>query len=139
MSDVNTIKRLLNQAKTYKLSGYDFVSGFSLEELAADYNGIGPEWFSATLREAIDKIHPDLQCVAMIHDVRWAHSNGTYLAFSESNAELASNGEAVAYQKYSWYDPRRYIRARQARLFSSLCQTFGYSAYRNAYNEHRKG
>lgn len=131
-------KRLLELCRQYNLSGVYFLNRLTLEQLAAAYNGIGPEFFTAKLREAIDKLHPDLECCAFVHDNRWEYSDGSYCAFKASNIELAENGEAIAYQKYAWYDPRRYIRARQARLFADLCQTFGWAAYRAAYENHKK-
>ena len=129
MSDPQTAQRLLAQAKHYGLSGADFCARLPIETLAADYNGIGPEWFPDCIRRAIDKLSADLQCVAMIHDVRFAHADGSTRAFNEANAELESNGRKVADAKFSWYNPKRYLVRREAHVFADLCQRFGWTAY----------
>lgn len=123
------VRQLRAQARAYGLSGVTFLDRFSDDELAAIYNGIGPEWFPAKLRRAIDELHRDLECVALIHDVRFATNDGSTAQFNFANAELEANGVLVANAKYAWYDPRRYIRRRQARIFADLCQSFGWSAY----------
>lgn len=129
MSDVQTVTRLLAQAKHYGLAGVELVEAWPLEQLAADYNGIGPAWFADVIRRAIDRLSPDLQCVAFIHDVEWAHSDGSREAFEASNARFEANGVKVANAKYRWYDLRRYIVRRKARVFADLCQDFGWSSY----------
>ena len=129
MSDTQTVIRLLAQARFYQLSGVDYVERFTIEQLAADYNGIGPAWFPAALRRAIDRLSADLQCVALIHDVRWAHSDGSLREFEASNAELEANGVKVANAKYAWWHPKRYVIRRKARAFADLCGDFGWSAY----------
>ncbi len=129
MSDLPTVTRLLAQARAYGLSGVSFVEAVPLEQVARDYNGIGPSWFPDVLRRAIDRLSPDLCCCALIHDVRWAHNPGTVAAFNASNAELEANGLIVARTRYGWYDPRRYILKHKARAFADLCQAFGWSAY----------
>ena len=123
------ITRLRAQAREYGLSGLTFIERFSDDELAEVYNGIGPEWFPAKIRRAIDELHSDLECCALIHDVRFACNDGTTTQFNFANAELEANGVLVANAKYAWYDPRRYIRRHQARVFADLCQCFGWSAY----------
>lgn len=138
MSDVSTAKRMLNLAILYGLSGSGWVRTFSLETLARDFNGIGPEWFPSRLREAIDKLHADLLPMAFIHDVRWSHSNGEYSYFKSSNEELKRNGYLIAKVKYPWYRPERYIRMNQARVFGNLCQVFGWSAYQEAYKKGKR-
>lgn len=135
MSDVLTARRMLNLAVEYGLSGSAWLTTFSIETLARDFNGIGPEWFPAKLREAIDKLHADLLPMAFIHDVRWSHSEGTHEYFTASNEELKENGYKIAKARYPWYRPARYARMNQARVFGNLCQVFGWSAYRQAYEK----
>ena len=138
MSDTQTVIRLLAQARFYRLSGVDFLDALTMEQIAEAYNGIGPDWFPARLREAIDRLSADLQCVALIHDVRYSFSDGSTAQFDAANAEFRANGEKVADAKYPWYSLRRYGLRSEARLFAKLCQDFGFAAYIAAFVEARK-
>lgn len=138
MSDIETVTRLVAQAKFYRLSGADILDALTMEQIAEAYNGIGPDWFPARLREAIDRLSADLQCVALIHDVRYSFSDGSTAQFDEANAEFRANGEKVANAKYPWYSLRRYGLRSEARLFAKLCQDFGFAAYIAAFIEIRK-
>lgn len=129
MSTVETALQMLALCREYKLSGTSFAERFEPDALAAAYNGIGPEWFPAKLREAIDNLAADLRPAAFIHDLRYAYGDGTTAHFSAANAELQSNGYRIADAKYAWYSPRRYITRRRARIFAELCQSFGWTAY----------
>lgn len=129
MSTVETALQMLDLCREYKLSGTEFAERFEPEALAAAYNGIGPEWFPAKLRDAIDDLAADLRPAAFIHDLRYAYGDGTTAHFSAANAELQSNGYRIADAKYAWYSPRRYLTRRRARIFAELCQAFGWTAY----------
>lgn len=133
MSDEQTVIRMLNLCRDYDLSGTDFAEQFPNATLAEDFNGIGPEWFPAALREFVDSLHADLLPAAFVHDVRWSHSDGTLLAFGASNEEMRENCKRIAFAKYGWYDPRRYLRWRTGVVFARLCNAFGLSAYNAAY------
>lgn len=133
MSDTDTVIRMLCLCYRYDLSGYEFCRQFPNSVLAEDFNGIGPEWFPEKLREFIDALEDDLLPAAFVHDVRWSHSDGTLLAFSASNEELRENCKRIAFGKYSWWDPRRYLRWRTGVVFARLCNAFGLSAYNAAY------
>jgi len=137
MSDVNTVKKMLDLTDHYGLSGADFVHSFPIEQLAEDFNGIGPEWFPPKLREAIDNLSEILLPMAFVHDVRWSHSDGTEYYFTRSNEELKKNGYTIAKAECGWYNPRRYLLMNKARVFGNLCQHFGYSAYLTAYNKQK--
>ena len=95
-------------------------------------NGIGPEWFPAAIRAAIDKLHPSLKVVAAIHDLDYYFGDGTTEDFNRANANFAQNGIAVADSRYKWYDPRRYLARHSARKFAALCAVGGRVAYNKA-------
>ncbi len=138
MADIKTAKRLYRLANHYRLSGCALLRTLSFQTLANDFNGIGPEWFPERLRKVMDALSADLLPVAFVHDVRWSHSDGSFSYFAASNAEFKANGYAVARAKYPWWRPARYLRMNEARVFGNLCQAFGWSAYRAAY-EKQKG
>lgn len=133
MSDVDTVKRMLNLCDFYGLSGTDAAKRQDYDTLAKDFNGIGPEWFHEDIRTFIDNLEPDLLPAAFVHDIRWSHSDGTLLAFKASNIELAHNCKTIAFKKYGWYDPRRYLRWRTGVVFARLCMIFGLPAFLAAY------
>jgi len=137
MSDVETVRRMLSQVSFFELHGQELVYSLPIATLAEDFNGIGPEWFPEQLRKAIDRMHSDFLPVAFVHDVMWSHSDGSISGFDHSNDCFLINGYKVARKKYGWYDPRRYWRMRQARMFAELCQVFGMSAYLTAYHKQK--
>ena len=127
---VQTVTRLLDEARRYGLCGVDVLAGMSIEQLAADYNGIGPANFPPAIRQAIDTLVPDLRCVALIHDIRWAHSDGSVAQFNASNMEFEKNGTTVACARYKWHPLRRIRLKSVARVFADLCSSnAGWNAY----------
>lgn len=114
--------------------------GFELNDIAEtpyetavdQCNGIGPEWFPAVLRKAIDALHPSLVVVSVNHDLNWSRGDGSASYFLVTNAAFEVNGVKVAKDKYSWYDPRRWWVIRKARQFRRLLDDFGGVAYRKA-------
>ena len=129
MSDEATALRMLNLCRFYALSGTDLAEGFTAAQLAAMFNGIGPESWPQILRDAIDKLNPDLMPCAFLHDIDFATGDGTREDFDRANSRLRANGEKIANAKYAWYHPMRYITRRRARTFASLCQRYGWDAY----------
>lgn len=135
---IEEVKRLLEKAKHYGLIGVEVWKLYPLEQLAREYNGIGPAFFPQSIRSIIDALHPDLLCCAFGHDIDWSHSDGSRATFTASNNRLMENCFIVAEKKYAWWDLRRYIRRRQGKLFRNACQIFGYGAYQAAYREQQK-
>ena len=129
MSTLKEIKELKQFAAECGLENREILDRYKNAELAAIFNGIGPDVFPDWLRNAITAIHPSLAVVAFIHDVEWHESDQSKEKFTESNERFKTNGCAVAKHKFGWYDPRRYIVMNQARRFGNICQTFGWSAW----------
>ena len=132
MSTQKEIKELKQLAEACQLENREILEKYTLKELAAIFNGIGPDAFPDWLRNAITALHPSLSVVAFIHDVEWHESDQSREKFTESNERFKTNGYAVAKYKFGWYDPRRYIVMNQARRFGNICQTFGWSAWCSA-------
>lgn len=100
-------------------------------------NGIGPEWFPEKLRSAVDKLHPSLIVVSILHDLRFYFGTGEDEDFKDANDKFKENGYKVAKYKYAWYNPKRYIVMNTARRFGNLCQLFGRPAYDSAIQERK--
>ena len=132
MSTLKEIKELCDFAEECGLENREILAKYKNTELAAIFNGIGPDVFPDWLRNTITALHPSLAVVAFIHDVEWHESDGSREKFTESNERFKTNGYAVAKFKFGWYDPRRYIVMNQARRFGNICQLFGWGAWHDA-------
>ena len=64
MAGIDEIKRLKGLCEEYNLEGREILDKYTDEELAALFNGIGPEAFPSWLRTALDALHPSLAPVA---------------------------------------------------------------------------
>ena len=133
MASINEIRRLLELCEAHGLEGREILANHTDGELAALYNGIGPEAFPEWLRSVLDYLHPSLAPVAFIHDVEWGDSDGTEESFAASNARFKRNGYRVARGLYPWWRLRRWIAMNDARRFGNLCQSFGWKAWRAPY------
>ena len=123
------LKMLKEKAEELQLENREILSKYTLTELSAIYNGIGPDSFPEWLRKFISALHPSLAVVALIHDVEWHESDKTQKTFDESNARFKANGYKVAEAEFGWYNPRRYVVMNQARRFGNICQFFGWKAW----------
>ena len=132
-------RRLRELCEKYELDNCEILAKYTDEQLAAIYNGIGPEAFPQWLRAALDALHPSLAPVAFIHDVEWHESDGTKESFSESNSRFRRNGCKVSSAAFGWWRPRRYKVMWDAVKFARVCQRFGWSAWRAPYEAREKG
>ena len=139
MSTVNEVQKLRALCEEYGLEDREILAKYTDEELAAIYNGIGPESFPQWLRAALDAVHPSLAPVAFIHDVEWHESDGSETAFGASNARFRRNGCKVASAAFGWWRPRRYKVMWDAVKFARVCQRFGWSAWRAPYEARGNG
>lgn len=131
--ELRRVARLRDEARQYGLLGVDVLDAMTEEQMADAYNGIGPASFPPALRQAVDGLLPSLRCVALIHDVRWARSDGSVEQFRASNDEFAKNGCMVARAIHRWH-PLRMMRLRGVvRAFANLCSSsMGWNAYLSA-------
>ena len=129
-----TIDRVVKAAVEANLDGLDFLSNFSYEELAAGYNGIGPEFLPSAVRDRITKYLSLFAPAAMIHDMRTDASDGSREKFLAANDEFRRNCLKLANRAYPWYNWKRY-RARAAAqvLFDFVsADSFGLKAWLDA-------
>lgn len=113
MENETKIDELVKTATTAELEGLDFLSDFGYDELAREYNGIGPEWAGAEVREKITAHLSLFEPAALIHDMRNFKSDGLRRAFDRANDEFLHNCLKLADAAYPWYSWKRY-RARAA-------------------------
>lgn len=130
MYTLEEIAALRQKCNDYKLENREILEKYSDEELQKICNGIGPDCFPGAARKIVDKLHPSLEPVAVVHDVEWWESDGSRASFYASNERFKCNGRKCALAEYPWYDLRRYWVMHKARQFGNLCQVFGWEFYK---------
>ena len=131
MEDLYT---LISTAKEMKLENVEILDRYSFRQISEIYNGIGPDRFPEWLREMLDDLHPSLCVVALIHDLEY-YEGGSKEMFTESNERFYRNGKTVAFAKYAWYDPLRYLVWNKARQFRNICNSFGWAGWNKTENQ----
>ena len=106
--DEKKIDEIVKAAVVADLDGLDFIADFSYAEIAAEYNGIGPEWLPSEIREKLSKHLELFAPAALIHDMRFAQSDGSRYGFNFANLEFRANCTKLAEQAYPWWSWRRY-------------------------------
>ena len=124
MAGIDEIKRLKGLCEEYNLEGREILDKYTDEELAALFNGIGPEAFPSWLRTALDA---------------WSESDGKEETFAASNARFRRNGCKVASASFGWWRPRRYLVMWDSVKFARICQRFGWGAFLAPYEARQKG
>ena len=109
--ETKSIGELIATAADARLDGLDFIGGFSFAELEQGYNGIGPEFLLAAVRDWITKHLEIFEPAALIHDMRFTVSDGTRASFLAANDEFRRNCLKLADHAHPWYSWKRY-RAR---------------------------
>lgn len=138
--DLIKTRDVLKLALSAKLDGSDFVSGFPCEELADGYNGIGPEFLPANVREKITELLSLFEPAALIHDMRNEYSDGTRRSFYRANDEFRENCRKLAALEYGWYNPRRYFAYHVAEILYKFvnAEDFGWKAWLQAKERHEQ-
>lgn len=129
MNRLKELKALRSKAEELQLANAALLAKYSLTQLSAIYNGIGPDSFPDWLRDFVSALHPSLAVAALIHDVEWHETDKSREGFAESNDRFKQNGYKVAKSEFAWYNPRRYVVMNQARRFGNYCQLFGWDAW----------
>ena len=137
MADEKKIKELLVQAADANLDGLDFLQQFSFKQLVEGYNGIGPEFLPAALREKVTHYLATFEPAALVHDLRNHVGDGSRYGFNFANLEFLANCRKLANHAYAWYNWRRY----RARFVAQLMYDFvsgqpGWIAWCEASRKH---
>ena len=111
-----------------EFEGKEIVKDFTIAEIEAIYNGIGPDRFPEWLRDIITMANGLFQPAALIHDLRF-DIGGTKEDFTAANDEFRENCYALVNAAYAWYDPRRYKWLFRAWRYAGYCEEFGWEWY----------
>lgn len=134
-----TIRDLVKKATDY---GLDFDHAFdeiSDEEIAAAYNGIGPEWMPADLRARLTADLSDLEPAALIHDIDYQYADGSPAAFHAANERLRENIRRTADKVATpFFNPKWWKLLLAAALCFDAVERFGFPAYKNAVKNQNK-
>lgn len=123
----------MNEAERLNLDGTEL---FDLGEdvLAREYNGIGPEFFPAKLRDKVTEHLALFEPAALIHDLRNYLSDGMRRRFHRANDEFLRNCRRCADAKYPWWRWGRYrARAVAKLLFKFVDGQPGWKAWMDCY------
>lgn len=118
-----------------ELEGIEFLASFTYEEMALEYNGIGPSMMSEKDRKRLTKWLKLFEPICLGHDMRFAVSDGTRESFDRANKELLANGLKISNHTYSWYNWKRYRARFVARvMYAAVCAS-GWDAWQKCYNK----
>ena len=128
------VRRLAEEARAAGLAGAGWCRGLGVDRIAEEYNGIGPEFLPADVRDRVTAHLALFEPAALIHDCRTGASDGSREGFLAANDEFRRNCLALADRAYPWWSWRRW-RARAAA--QALCAFvsavgFGWKAWLDA-------
>ena len=125
------ITALIKKACDLKLTDAAWVACFNAKELAAVYNGIGPEWLPLSIREKLTKYLAVFAPACLIHDFHYWIGDGTLKDFTYANDTLEANCRKCINAETKWYQIfRRAAGYYAAHLMAEACRRYGWSAYR---------
>ena len=128
---------LVRKAYELDLEGVHILDKYSITQVESIYNGIGPDRFPAIIRKALNKLHPTLLVVALIHDLEY-HEGGTREQFTAANDRFRRNCYTLVKDRYGWYDIRRYLWMNKARRWSNYCELFGWEGWTKTEEQEEK-
>ena len=82
MANLNEIADLRQACEDYQLAGREILDRFTPEEIAAEYNGAGPDSWLPIAREALTAVMELFKPVVLIHDMQFAQTLSTCTIFS---------------------------------------------------------
>ena len=131
MPSLDRVADLIAQVRTYDLERPSSFDMASLEQIAATYNGIGPEWLPKRLRNWLTDGFGYFAPAALVHDWEYRFSEDrSRAAFTACNERLRRNSRRLLAKGYAWY--KRWFYRRRPDLLADACQEFGWSAWQQA-------
>ena len=91
MTNLAEIEDIIQQCEDYRLSGREVLARFSLEEIAAEYNGAGPDSWLPEARDILTRAMALFKPVVLIHDIQFAQSDGTDEGFARTVDDWCAN------------------------------------------------
>ena len=132
-TDIKRVKSLIVEAEKLGLDGIEMVKSLPVEEVAKEFNGIGPAWWPDWLRDLLSGLLCIFLPACMIHDIEYKLADGSKEAFHAANRRLGANCAKTAKAMYAWYDPLRYYYLKQAKRVETACEIAGWIAYKQAH------
>ena len=135
MSDLATVSHLRDEVARLRLFGWIIVLALPLDDLAAAYNGTGPEFLPDAIRAKLDSAARPFLPAVMVHDVDYTLSDGTVGSFQAANSRLLINCIICALDAHPWHSWRRYALILEAYALYRACAKFGWIAWIQAYSK----
>lgn len=104
MDNLEEIASLKLECELYNLDGREVLDQFTLEEIAAEYNGAGPDSWLPVAREALTAAMHLFKPVVLIHDMQFAQSDGSDEGFAKTVDDWCRNTRKIKNALYplSW-------------------------------------
>jgi len=116
METKEKLDELMTRAVEAELDGVELFAQFSIDDIQREYNGIGPEWMPAEIRDRLSGHLELFAPAALIHDLRYSRSNGSRFDFNFANMEFGGNCVKLANDAHPWYSWRRYAARAAAQV-----------------------
>ena len=141
MEHLTSVSAIRAEVARLRLLGLDLVLALSMDDLAAAYNGTGPEFLPDAIRTKLDDACRPFLPSFMVHDVDFTFSDGTVGSFRSANRRLLVNCILCALDAHPWYSWRRYALILEAWAIYRACTQFGWIPWILAYSkkQHKKG
>lgn len=147
--DLAEIKRLREKCEEYELAGREILDPFTLEELAEEYNGAGPDSWLPEARDILTKAMALFKPVVLIHDIQFAQSDGTDEGFAKTVDDWCANTKkimAAEYPLWSWQMLKSSYRLTRAYWFGimetanlAISTVSARRAWKSAHNRRKDG
>ena len=138
MNNLTTISHLRAEVGRLRLLGRDLVLSLPLDDLAAAYNGTGPEFLPDAIRAKLDDACRPFLPAVMVHDVDFTSSDGSVGSFRSANRRLLVNCILCSFDAHPWYSWRRYALILEALAIYRSCSQFGWIPWILAYSKNTK-
>lgn len=105
MTEIAEIYVLREKCTEYQLRGREILDRFTLEELAKEYNGAGPDSWLPEARDILTGAMALFKPAVLIHDIQFAQSDGTDEGFAETVGIWCANTKkimAAEYPLWTW-------------------------------------
>ena len=110
------ILELKDACERYQLSGREILDAFTPAELAAEYNGAGPDSWIPEAREILTKAMALFKPVVLIHDIQFAQSDGTEEGFARTVADWRANTRKILTAEYPLFTWRIFNKSYRLNL-----------------------
>lgn len=119
---------LISQIRTYDLERPHLFDLSSLDAIHSIYNGIGPDWLPAPIRDWLTEHYGYFAAATVVHDYEFQKSDKSVIGFTASNERLRRNCKRLLDMKgCPWY--KRWLYRRRVDLLADACQKFGWGAW----------